>query len=772
MRKEFSEYGASWIWIKANEQDVNQYVEFRQEFIIKELPNKDVDLFISADSNYAVWINGVFVNCGQFNDYPDSKTYDTLAVGKLLKCGKNVIGVLAYYQGRTSFSYLKGEPGLLFALVGEGLSAVSDSRTYSRNSQTYTNGSIYDTTFQLSFAFGYDATNGDAWLQNDYIMEEAAVERGWKPSKVLTVPNEFYHAELSERPLKKLDIKDRSEIKIIAQGKLIRVPEEGKTPAQLVQADFLSSCTSNEFAAIDPALFRENEGVYYIIDLGREEAGLFEMEVETDEGTIIDIAYGEHLDDLRVRAYVGERNFANRYVCCEGHQAFTHYFRRFGCRYIELHVLKAKTKFILHYAGLRPTDYPIEERGRFTCSDSLYRQIYQTSVRTLELCMHEHYEDCPWREQALYGMDSRNQALCGYYCFGEYDFPEVSFSLLAKSYKEDGYLELVAPSEFERTIPSFSMAWVLEVWELYLYSGRLEPVRRSMPVIEKMLGRYMENMNEGLMVTPQGKRQWNFYEWADGLDGCTNSEAVNCTANQYDAPLNLFFHIALNAAAKLAEALGKVEKAKEYRSCAAGIRECFHKKFWVESKQVYQTYVGGIAKQEHFAELTQALALYAGVCPEHIASELRQKLADEDNGLVKTTLSYSIYKFEALLGEPDKYAETVFDTIAKDWGYMLYHGATSFWETIKGGDDFEKAGSLCHGWSAIPVYFYYAYILGVKPVEPGFKTIEVKPVHNRLLQASGKVPTPYGIIQVDWDGSKLSSKINISVPEGICIKKD
>jgi len=37
---------------------------------------------------------------------------------------------------------------------------------------------------------------------------------------------------------------------------------------------------------------------------------------------------------------------------------------------------------------------------------------------------------------------------------------------------------------------------------------------------------------------------------------------------------------------------------------------------------------------------------------------------------------------------------------------MLYAGATSFWETEMGEADFSGAGSLCHGWSAAPVYYY------------------------------------------------------------------
>ena len=39
-------------------------------------------------------------------------------------------------------------------------------------------------------------------------------------------------------------------------------------------------------------------------------------------------------------------------------------------------------------------------------------------------------------------------------------------------------------------------------------------------------------------------------------------------------------------------------------------------------------------------------------------------------------------------------------------GYMLDCGATSFWETIIGEADFGRAGSLCHGWSAMPLYYY------------------------------------------------------------------
>lgn len=172
------------------------------------------------------------------------------------------------------------------------------------------------------------------------------------------------------------------------------------------------------------------KGVYIILDLGQEQAGLFSMDIQASEGTIIDIGYGQHLDDMRVKTWVGNRNFANRYICREGRQVFTYYFKRFGCRYIQLHITNSKGLFKIYYAGLIPWEYPVSEKGEFKCNDSLHNKIYEISARTLHLCMHEHYEDTPWREQALYAMDSRNQALCGYYCFGEYSMPRASFELL------------------------------------------------------------------------------------------------------------------------------------------------------------------------------------------------------------------------------------------------------------------------------------------------------------------------------------------------------
>lgn len=85
------------------------------------------------------------------------------------------------------------------------------------------------------------------------------------------------------------------------------------------------------------------------------------------------------------------------------------------------------------------------------------------------------------------------------------------------------------------------------------------------------------------------------------------------------------------------------------------------------------------------------------------------KLLTGKNDLIKITISYLVYKYDALLYKGDKYKQYVYDDIIKKLGKMLFMGATTFWETEKGADDFDKAGSLCHGWSAVPLYVLGKY---------------------------------------------------------------
>lgn len=745
---------AQWIWRDDREDTPNQYVEFKQDFLLDRSSIQTMELHIAADSNYVAYLNGNYVASGQYHDFPDAKVYDTIPLpAELFREGENTLTVTVHYQGVVSFQYVAGRAGLLFELSADGVSVAGGPDTLCRQSPVYISGGQDRTTVQLGFAFAADASRPEEPWQAACVRVEGMCGLG----------------DMRPRPIKKLEDGGRVPARITAQGYLERKEQTGSV-AKAMQEDYLSAARFAEMFGDSDRVLPSEGGVqcagdtYVVVDLGREYAGVLELEVEAQAGTVLDIAHGEHLDDLRVRAHVGGRNFAGRYVCKKGRQCFTEWLRRIAGRYMAIHITHAARPVRLHYVGMRRTEYPLVHYDAFCSNDCLQNKIYNTSVRTLSLCMHEHYEDCPWREQAMYTMDSRNQALCGYYCFGEYQFPGASFALFERAYRTDGHFPLCVPSEAAQVIPVFSFMWIVDVGEYVLYSGDIEAARRHLPLIKKMVAHHASKCKDGLMPTEQGADYWHFYEWSDGLDGL-DGPRIQTGEGRLDAPLQLFWCLALQWASRLAGWAGDAEGATELARLTQNVVDAVHRTFWNEEKKRYYSYQRD-GKGFHYGELTQALALYAGVCPTEQQGYVRQQLADKANDMVKISFSHSIFKYEALLQDV-RYAQYVLDDISDKWGGMLCQGATTFWETVVGAGDFADGGSLCHGWSAIPVYLYCAYYLGIKPVEPGFEKVTCSPLMTEFNRFCGTVPTPHGPISVQVENINGTQNKHVELPDGV-----
>jgi alpha-L-rhamnosidase len=107
--------------------------------------------------------------------------------------------------------------------------------------------------------------------------------------------------------------------------------------------------------------------------------------------------------------------------------------------------------------------------------------------------------------------------------------------------------------------------------------------------------------------------------------------------------------------------------------------------------------------------------------------------------------------------------------IRKNYGMMLNEGATSCWETFPGFEKGRLTRSHCHGWSAAPAFVLGAYVLGVRPLDPGWCSTTVNPDLGDLSWAKGSVPTPHGRIDIHCErrGAKVAVKVN--APAGVQI---
>ena len=703
---------SAWIWSTAAEQ-VNSYLEFSAEFAVEEYGGA-AKLFVSVEGQYVAMVDGMCLDSAQYPDYPSRKSVQCVELPHLA-AGNHELRIQTHYDGQDTSVTRKEQPGLRFELrQGDAVLASSDSQTQVRVMNCYKNGPIANITGQLGFGFSWAIKEELSWQNAEVVEKECAF-----------VP----------RPIPELTVGALRCGRLFSQG-VFAAHESGLQ--QFASLSFrerwqMTEKPDEQFPTKEGIRFHseEGDGIYLIVDLGKESVGYLDIDAVCPANTRVDIGFGEHLDDLRVRTDVGGRHFTVQWEAGAERSRFVHRFLRLGCRYLQLFVYG--NEVTVYHVGLRPVDYPTRADAQFKSCDSLMDKIFAVSKDTLRCSMHDHYEDCPWREQALYAFDSRNQMLSGYYAFGEFEQPRESLRTMALSLRADGLLELCSPARVEVDIPSFSLVFVTAVEEYCRYSGDLEFGREMLPTVAAILRTAHTHFVDGLMHNYPG--YWNFYEWRPLLEGLMhNSEG------SMDSPLQLFYLLALQRMEKLCGYLGLETPGlqEEIVAVTEGLEN-----FWDEDAGAYVSFIVDGKKVQH-AQLVQSLALYTGACPEERRETLCKKLlADE---LVPVSLAYSIFKYEALLQQSRDYAEEVFRQIAQRWGNMLYQGATTFWETDVGADDFGWAGSLCHGWSGIPTYLFGAYILSVRPEEPGiWKMHKEEPC---MYYAEGKLYPPQGEMSV------------------------
>ena len=431
----------------------------------------------------------------------------------------------------------------------------------------------------------------------------------------------------------------------------------------------------------------------FVLDLGEETVGLASLSFVSKTEQKITVSFGENLKNGLVRRFVGERDFSFEYIAKTGKNEYINYMLRLGCRYLQI---DCENEIDLEDIEVIPQVYSVQEK-EITLENPLDKRIYDLCVNTLKLCMMEHYVDCPWREQCLYAFDSRNQMLCGYYAFEDKNvaYAHANLLLISKDKYPSGLTSICYPSGIDLTIPSFSLYYTLAVLEYIENTGDFSLAKEVYPRICEYTDVFMRERKNGLIYRFQGKNNWNFYDWSKGLDGNLFGEEENIA----DAPLNLLAILSLQSLRKICDLTGLYYP---YGNVEKELTKEVYNTFYNAEKGVF----GIKNKSDEYVELVNALAVICGVVVENESKIICDKLIG--NQLAPCSLSMKGFIYDALIKtDKENYSEWILEDIRKTYTIMLEEGATATWETIDGAKAFDNAGSLCHGWSALPVYYYH-----------------------------------------------------------------
>ena len=385
----------------------------------------------------------------------------------------------------------------------------------------------------------------------------------------------------------------------------------------------------------------------------------------------------------------------------------------------------------------------LEYLGTFRCSDERLTQIWQTGAYTVHLCMQDYLWDGIKRDRLVWMGDMHPEVMTANTVFGNQEVIRKSL---------DYVRDKTSPVDWMNGICSYSLWWIIIQHHLYQWYGDMGYLKEQREYLKALLHTVMGQMDGSREAYAEGR----FIDWPSN-----DQPAV------IHAGLQALSVRALEAGADLASWLGEKILKEECQAVANWLR----------------TYVPDMVENSQAA----ALLSVSGMVDAADASAIILR-----NGAQKFTSFMGYYLLEAL-ARSGHYSEAM-DLISEYWGRMLDLGATTFWEDFnyldasnaarideivpEGKFDIHADGgawcyvglrhSFCHGWASGPTAWLSEHVLGVQPVEPGFRRVRIEPHLGNLEWAEGTVSTPQGIITVRHEKRPDGSiKTTTRLPRGV-----
>ncbi|MEO9869400.1 alpha-L-rhamnosidase-related protein [Ekhidna sp.] len=390
----------------------------------------------------------------------------------------------------------------------------------------------------------------------------------------------------------------------------------------------------------------------------------------------------------------------------------------------------------------RESGYNTEFAGSFYCDDEFYNLLWKKAARTLYVTMRDNYMDCPDRERAQWWGD---EVLEGGEAF--YALDRDADALMRK-----GMLELVNWQKLDSTFfsPVPAGNWAKELpgqmlmsigeygfWNYYMHTGDLETIRQVYKPVKKYLSIW-KLKEDGTLVMRQGG--WFWGDWGP------NKDMVLLLNTQYA--------LALSGMQKMANALGYRSDADSLQLHAENFKSAFNKAFWKEN------YYRSSGYQGPTDDRSQGLAVVAGLADIDKYESIYQVFQAQ----MHASPYMEKYILESLFIM--SYPEFALKRMKQRFGKMVNHPTiTTLWEGWGIGKEGYGGGTTNHAWSGGGLTLLSQKVAGVYPLEPGYKTFQVKPQLGGLTKVKAVVSSVKGDIKVDIIAENESFVMTIEVPE-------
>lgn len=500
-----------------------------------------------------------------------------------------------------------------------------------------------------------------------------------------------------------------------------------------------------------------------VIDFGQNLTGYLTFTVDAKNGDQIEISHAEVMDK-EGNFYTENYRAAKakiHYICADGPQTYKPKFTFFGFRYIRLdawpealsEAALGTDAFLKQFTAIA-VNSDLKRTGTIHTSDDMLNKLFENVIWGQKGNFLDIPTDCPQRDERLgWTGDAQVFVKTASYNFDVERFFRKWMQDLAADQYEDGRVPHVIPDALVPEVKSSflpSAAWadaaVICPWTIYQTYGRKRILKQSFGSMKKWVD-YIGKATGAPYLWTGGE---HFADWL-GLDAPQGSYKGS---SRQDFIASSYYAYSVSLFIKTGETLG--EDMAEYQTLYQNIVETFRKAY-----PRYET------------QTEMILAVYFGLAedPQKTADALADKILSDGTQLM-TGFVGTPYILHALsrYGHTELAYSLLLRTEYPSWLYPVTKGATTIWEHWDGimldGNFWSRdMNSFNHYAYGAVADWMYEEAAGIKPLTPGFETLEIAPRPDRRLRFfEASIDTRHGTVRSKWSHTEGKVKYEILTP--------
>ena len=514
----------------------------------------------------------------------------------------------------------------------------------------------------------------------------------------------------------------------------------------------------------------------FVYDIGQNLTGWAEIRVRAPAGTPVEIFYSEKLDPDGTASTDGNglvlgRLQTDAYVAKgTGDEAWAPRFSYKGFQYVQIsgpggQPLSDRASVSVERVHHVRSD--LARRSSFEPGQATLDRIHRNTVWAIQSNLHGVITDTPVYEKNPWTGDAQLTAGTASLLFDterlyrkmfqdmlDAQTPQGEVPLLCPSNQNYGYVGKPAfkPVDCCGATPPWDAFWFVIPWESYRRYGDPAGLEKVYPAMQRYLDDWIPRW-----TSKDG--DGHSYTLTSGLGDWVAPRGVP-TLNELAS--SAYYAQLVRIAGDAARVLGKSRDAARYEELFGQIRSDFNARF-LSDDGVYRD-----KAEEGFVETAQILPLAFGLVPDERRAALAARLADDivnahgGNAHVGVLGARYVLPVLTATGHNDVAFMVATRTDEPSWGYWT--DVAKF--TALGEHWPADTRSRNHHFFGAIVQWFYEDLAGMRPLEPGYRTIEFRPqIPTTGLEAvSASYESVRGRIATRWSRTAAGLELDVTVP--------